>query len=347
VKEKLSVNIGIIGAGHMGYLHFLSCLKMKKPFQVICVADKSKNTRKKIEEFNIKTYVDYNSMLEKEELDCLIISLPNFLKKECIEISSNYCSKIFVDKPIARNYQETKDIFNITNKKGVQIMVGTNYRYHPHIQKIKEKLDMGIVGDIKLASYELIMNGPLSHPRTPRPIADWYVDPEKSGGGAVIDLGYHLLDLNQWFFGPSKVKFASIDHIMNLPVDDSSTIITESEDGNLRSVFNVGWFSKVIFPEFNFRVNLHGSNGYLSSEKFTPNNLYLHAVKIAITNFIKKITLREIDYLSFTFYYSSFYKIIEEFLTSVQNDMEFPIDFEDQLEVMKIIDSIYERGKNE
>jgi len=343
----MTINIGIIGAGHMGYLHLLSCLKMKKPFKVRCVADKSKRTLKKIEGFNVNTYEDYNIMLEKEDLDCLIISLPNFLKKDCIELSSDYCQNIFVDKPIARSYQETKDIFDIANKKSVKIMVGTNYRYHPNIQKMKKLLEIGVAGDIKIASYELIMNGPLSHPRTPRPIADWYVDPERSGGGAVIDLAYHLLDLNQWFFGDSKVKFSTTEHIMNLPVEDSSTIITESEDGGLRSVFNVGWFSKVIFPEFNFRVNLHGSNGYLSSEKYAPSNLYLHAVKLAMTNLFKRVTFQELDYLSYTYYYSSFYDIIKEYLFSVQNDREFHIDFRDQLEVMKIIDVIYWRNKNE
>jgi predicted dehydrogenase len=319
---------------------------MKQPYNVTCVADTSKKTRKKIEKFGIKTYRDYGEMLENENFDCLIISLPNFLKKECIEFSSNYCNNLFVDKPIARNYKETKEISNIINKKGVKLMVGTNYRYHPNIKKIKELLDIGVAGEIKISSYELIMNGPLSHPKTPRPIADWYIDPERSGGGAVIDLAYHLLDLNQWFFGPSKVKFASIEHIMNLPVEDSATIITESENGQLRSIFNVGWFSKVIFPDFNFRVNLHGSNGFLSSEKYSPKNLYLHAVKTAMINFIKKITFQEIDYLSYTYYYSSFYEVIKEYLLRVKNDEEFSINFQDQLEVMKIIDTVYGRKIN-
>lgn len=331
----------------MGYLHFLSCMKMRDLCIVKGVADKSTSIRKKIEKYNINAYADYESMLEKEDIDCVIISLPNFLKKDCIEVTSKYNVNMFVDKPVARNFEETKDIFNIINKNGVQLMVGANYRYHPNIQKIKESLDNGTAGNIKIASYELIMNGPFSHPRTPKPIADWYIDPEKSGGGAVIDLAYHLLDLNQWFFGPSKLRFSILEHIMRLPVEDSSTIVTESEDGSIRSIFNVGWFSKVIFPEFNFRVNLHGSNGFLSSEKFAPRNLYSHAVKEAIKNFFRKITFQEIEYLSYTYYYSSFYKIMREFLTHVEKGEKIPVKFEDQLEVMKIIDEIYKRGRKD
>jgi predicted dehydrogenase len=342
----MSIKIGVIGAGHMGFLHLLSCLKMKNPFVVNGVADKSKNIRKKISEYNVPTYDDYKTMLEEDEFDCVIVSLPNFLKKDSIEYISDYDIDVFIDKPIARNYKETVEIKNVVERSGNQLMVGTNYRYHPNIQKVKDTLETGKAGNIWIGSYELIMNGPFSHPRTPRPIADWYIDPERSGGGAVLDLGYHLLDLNQWFFGKSKLKFSTMDHVLNLPVEDSAIIITESEDGSIKSVFNVGWFSKVIFPEFNFRVNLHGSNGFISSEKYAPRNMYMHAVKQAISNFFRKITFNQINYLSYTYYYSSFYEIIKEFLTSVKNGDDFPVDLEGQLEVMRIIDEVYRRGEN-
>jgi predicted dehydrogenase len=340
----MTTKVGIIGAGHMGYLHFLSCLKMGKEYKIY-VAEKSKRIQKKISSYNIPTFDNYTDLVDKEDLDCVIISLPNFLKKECVEYVSKKHIDIFIDKPIARNLDETKEIEKRIKKDGTKLMVGTNYRYHPNIIEMKKILENGTVGDIKIASYELIMNGPLSHPRRPRQIADWYIDPELSGGGAVLDLAYHLIDLNQWFFGPSKLKYSIYSNLMNLPVEDSSTIITESEDGSRRSIFNVGWFSKVIFPEFNFRVILHGSNGFLSSEKLAPQNLYVHAVKEAFINFAKRITLQEIDYLSYTYYYKSFYQIIKEFLKSVKEGEEFPIIFEDQLAVMEIIDKVYKRGE--
>ena len=153
-------------------------------------------------------------------------------------------------------------------------------------------------------------------------------------------MGYHLLDLNQWFFGDSKLIFSNTKHFLNLPVEDCSTIITESVDG-VQSVFNVGWFSKVIFPEFNFRVNLHGSNGFVSSEKFAPSNMYLNAITQALVNFTKKITLRPISYMSYTYYYSSFFEIVKEFLNNVKNGEDFSVDLEDQLEVMRLISEVY------
>jgi predicted dehydrogenase len=340
----MTLKIGIIGAGHMGYLHFLSCLKMGKEYNLY-VAEKSKRIQKKISSYNISIYDDYTDLVDNTDIDCVIISLPNFLKKECIKYVSKNNIDIFIDKPIARNLDETKEIEKIIKKDGTRIMVGTNYRYHPNIIDLKQRLENGVIGDIKIASYELIMNGPLSHPRHPRQIADWYINPELSGGGAILDLAYHLIDLNQWFFGSSKLRYCTYDNLMNLPVEDSSTIITESEDGTLRSVFNVGWFSKVIFPEFNFRVLLHGSNGYLSSEKLAPNNLYFHAIKESISNFVKKITFQEIDYLSYTYYYKSFYQIIKEFLNCVKTGEEFPVSFEDQLAVMELINKAYKKGK--
>jgi len=63
------------------------------------------------------------------------------------------------------------------------------------VQNVKKMFDEGRVGDVVLATSELIMDGPFSHPLVPKPVPEWWFDKEKTGGGALLDLGYHLVDL--------------------------------------------------------------------------------------------------------------------------------------------------------
>ncbi|GAH40986.1 unnamed protein product, partial [marine sediment metagenome] len=140
---------------------------MSDMVQVKGVADKSARNRNLASQYKIKAYEDYRDLINKEELDCLIISLPNFLKKECVEYAAEKGIDVFLDKPMARNYAEAKEIAHQVGRRGTRLMVGSNYRYHPSIRKIKDLWEEGRIGDVHLATSELIMNGPFSHPLTP------------------------------------------------------------------------------------------------------------------------------------------------------------------------------------
>ena len=340
------INVGIIGLGHMGLLHFFSCLKLNSIVEVIGIADKSKNIRNKYSKYNINMYEDYHNLIDKEDLDCIIISLPNFVKKDCVKYASENSLDIFLDKPLGKNYEEAIEISHYVQKNGIRLMVGSNYRYHPNIRKVKNLYDDGRIGDIHLADFELIMNGPFSHPLVPIPISEWYIDPERAGGGALLDLGYHLIDLDVWFFGVGGIFFSHLDNILNLPVEDSVTIVIQHKERGLLSTVNAGWFSKIIFPEFNFRVNLHGTAGYLSTEKYSPKFMRLNAINEALKNTLKKIMGKEINYLSYTYYYSSFFEIMRDFLSSIKSGEDLSVSLKDQVEVMRLIDEAYSNNKN-
>ena len=96
------MNVAILGLGRMGELHFLNALKMKD-VNIVAVADKKKDPHM-IESNRVKFYNDYQKLLDCEDLDAVVISLPNYLKKESIIYSAERGVDIFVDKPLARNY---------------------------------------------------------------------------------------------------------------------------------------------------------------------------------------------------------------------------------------------------
>lgn len=338
------LRVGVIGLGHMGQLHLLNALRVDG-INVVAAADKSVRNRKAVEKYHVKTYDDYSKLIDAEELDAVIISLPNFIKKESVSYAAENNLDIFLDKPIARNFAEAQEIVQKVKKENVRMMVGVNYRYFPCVEKLKKNLDDGEIGDAVIASSELVLNGPISHSVVPTPVPEWWLNKEMAGGGALLDLGYHLIDLLSWMLGDLKVAYSSLGYRLNLPLEDAGTIVLESKNHATTCVVNVGWFSKSIFPDFNFRINIHGTVGFDSTDRYIPRNPRAYAVKEGMLNLLRKVLHRKLHYLSYTYYYSSFYTMMELFFEALKHGSELPISSEKQLDVIKIIDSVYRQHK--
>jgi myo-inositol 2-dehydrogenase/D-chiro-inositol 1-dehydrogenase len=337
------LRIAVIGLGNMGKLHLLNALRMKR-INVVACADKSERNRNWVTKYHVRAYDDYVKLIDSEELDAVVISLPNFLKKEAVAYAAEHKLAIFLEKPLSRNFAEGQEIVQKVRKENVTLMVGANYRYYDCVQRLKNSLDDGRIGNIAIATSELILNGPLSYGLVPKPVPEWWFDREKSGGGALLDLGYHLIDILFWMFGDLEVKYSNLEYKLNLPVEDTCTVVLKSKNKSTNCVVNVGWFSKSIFPDFNFRINLHGTAGYDSTERYAPRDLRVHAVKQGTLNLLRKMLRKQIPYLSYTYYYWSYYRILDLFFEGLNQQNQLPISLEQELNVMQAIDYVYKQN---
>jgi len=340
------LNIGIIGLGNMGKLHLLNALRIDG-VKVVAAADKSENNRKSVEKYHVKTYDDYTKLIDAEELDAVIVSLPNFLKKDCVFYAAEKKLNIFLEKPMALNYAEAQEMVQKVEKENVRMTVGVNYRYYPCVQKLKNNFDDGRIGDAVIATSDLILSGPMSHGAVPAPVPEWWLNKETAGGGALIDLGYHLIDIFSWMFGDLDVTYSNLGYRFNLPVEDSATVVLKSRAQGVTCLVNVGWFSKSVFPDFNFRVNIHGTAGYDSTDKYSPRDLRVNAVKEGMQNILRRIIFKKTNYLSYTYYYSSYYEILDLFFEALSHETEFPISLKKELEVIRLIDTVYNQHSGE
>ncbi len=190
----------------------------------------------------------------------------------------------------------------------------------------------------------MVLNGPISHAVVPVPVPEWWLNKDLAGGGALLDLGYHLIDLLGWLLGDFNVAYSNLGHQLHLPVEDDGTIVLKSKNLAAKAIVNVGWFSKTIFPDFNFRLTMHGTVGFDSTDQYIPANPVFNAVKEGVLNLARKIVMKKLNYLAYTYYYASFYKIMETFFESLKSGSEFPIDLQSQLDTMRIIDSAYRQN---
>lgn len=338
------IKVGIIGLGRMGMLHLMNCLQIDD-VKVVAAADSSKKALKKAKSTGInRLYADYHDLLNhSSNLDAVVMSLPNFLHFETIQLALETGLDVFTEKPMASTVEECREIVRLVEKSGRKFMVGHCVRFMEAVEKTKEGMDKGLIGNLEVVTLEEVINGPFAHPRVPAPVSDWWFDPKKSGGGALLDIGYHMIDLFRFFVGDAHVIFSSLDYKFNLPVEDGAIVILRSSGSSAKGIINVGWYQKTIFPKYNFRVILHGNAGYLSSDDLVPYNLYFHAIKEGTKNLLRRIVGKKIHPLSYTYYYEAFYKELAHFFGCVKNDSDILVSPTDGLKTVELIQEAYEK----
>jgi len=335
----MALKVGIIGLGKVGRLRLRICRAMDN-IEVVAVADSSKRALQVAKKMGVKKlYNSYNELLRLSDVDVVVISLPNFLHKESIVAAIEADKHVFVEKPLAMTSVECEEVMHLADKRGVKLMVGHNYRFLDCVKKVKSVYERGIIGDVELSTFELVYDA-FASSLEPTPMSEWYFDVKKTGGW-LLDAGYHLIDLFQWFFGDAEVLYAHLDSRFHLSSEDHAIIVLGSKNGTARGVLNVGWFSKLTFPRFNFRVILHGTAGFVSTEQFVPRNLYIHAVKEGVKNVLKRALEIEIRPLTYTYFYSSYAEELRHFFNCLKNDEEPIVTARDAFDVVKTIENIY------
>ncbi len=258
-----TVKLGIIGFGYIGQIHLRNSVKLENA-EVVGVADVSQKALNKAKKFGVKKiFSDYKDLLQDPEIDAVLISLPTHLHLQCTRDSAEAGKDIFLEKPIARNSDEAKELLAEVNKHSVKLMVGYHLPFHSGFREIKESMDKGILGDVVTAHAIFIASGPFFHRAegySPVPVPEWWFNKQLTGGGVLIDLGSHMINLLRWYFGEIKDIRSCLGYRFNMDFEDSALCMIKFESGT-KAVVDVGWFSQ----DFMLKLDLLGSVKHASA----------------------------------------------------------------------------------
>ena len=148
------------------------------------------------------TFDDYRKMLELDELDAVSVCTPNYAHFQPTIDALNAGKHVFCEKPIAMNALEAAQMVAASRKTGKILQIGYCYRFANTNQTLKRYIDAGELGEIYYAHATAMRV---------RGIPGWgvFIDKEKQGGGPLIDIGVHILDLSLWLMGHPKPISAS------------------------------------------------------------------------------------------------------------------------------------------
>jgi len=315
------VNLGLIGLGQMGKIHLHNCLRLKNA-RLIAVSDVSEKSLLRAKKAGVKhAFKDYNDLLNDPSINAVIISLPTFLHAEAAIKAAEHRKHILVEKPLARNTTEAKRILSAAKQNAVKLMVGYPLRFSPSFINLKNELKKGTLGDVQVAVANHISTGPFfsrAEKLIPKPVPSWWFDKKLTGGGALIDLGCHMINLLRWYFGEAGSIQSRLGHRFNMNFEDHATCILKFKNGTIATV-NVGWFARY----HKVSVDLYGTVKHASATSKSPS----------IIDYAKKIFTSDTS--------SSFYKELEHFVNCISSDTTPSPSGEEGLEDLRLISTAY------
>lgn len=278
-----TVKLGIIGLGSIGQLHLKNSLKLAN-VNLIAVSDLSKKALRLAKNLGVKkTYTNYEKMLADDEIEAVIIALPNHLHLECATKAAEQKKHILLEKPMARSVIEAKKIISIAQKNSIKMMIGYPLRFNPIFRTLKEKIDSGCLGEIALAYATNVSSGPFAEravDNAPMPVPEWWFNKKLTGGGVLMDLGSHLINLLRWYFGEITNIHGHFGYLFNMDFEDSATCIAKFRSGTT-AVICCGWFSQMLQQ----KVELLGTVTHAKAElSYKSNPLVNVAQKLLTSN---------------------------------------------------------------
>lgn len=211
MQKKKTVNFGVIGLG-MGRGHLEGYLRAPNA-EVIGIADLNEARLKECKErYNIENaFTNYHDLLKLKKLDAVSIAVPNFLHKPITIDALEAGKHVLVEKPMALNAKEGQEMLDTAKKRGLKLMLQFNNRYRGDVQMIKKYVEAGDFGDIYFAKTGWVRRRGIPG------AGGWFTTKAQSGGGPMIDLGVHVIDMTMYMMGSPKPIAASGCTVQKFP----------------------------------------------------------------------------------------------------------------------------------
>ncbi len=196
--ETQRLRVGVIGAG-IGATHLAAYNQLPRVEVVALAGLDDDRVRRVAAEYQVpQTYREYEQLLAAPGIDAVSICLPNALH-EPVSIAALGAGKhVLVEKPLARNSAEAHMMIDAARASGRVLMVSFDKRYRGDVQWIKQYIDSGAIGRIYYAKAHWMRRAGIPQ------LGSWFVSKEQAGGGPLIDLGVHVLDIALYLMGEPR-----------------------------------------------------------------------------------------------------------------------------------------------
>lgn len=194
-----TIKVGVMGAGAISRNH-CNGITMHKQAELVGIADIHQGRRRAVKkQFGIaRQYTNIKDMIADPDIDAVSIALPTHQHAAAAIASLEAGKHVMLDKPFAMNQKEAKAVIAASKKAGKVCLVGMNQRFTEDAQTVKTLIQRGDLGSVYyMRSYWLRRAG------APR-FGTWFGQKSKSGGGCLLDIGCHMLDLGLFLLNNFK-----------------------------------------------------------------------------------------------------------------------------------------------
>lgn len=192
------IKVGIIGTGGISHFHMNGYKALPELCEVVAVCDIDENKLKAYAaQYGVeRCYTDYNEMMEKERLDAVSVTTWNNAHCGATVAALNGGANVICEKPMAMNAAEAKLMEEAAIKNNKLLQIGFVRRFGTDAEAAKDFIDSGAAGNIYFANVSYLRRNGCP--------GGWFGDRSYSGGGPLIDLGVHVMDLARYLAGCPK-----------------------------------------------------------------------------------------------------------------------------------------------
>lgn len=244
--------LGVVGAGMIGDVHIeTACSLPDVRLAAIC------DTREgaavvAATKTGAHAYTHYRELAYEERLDGVILCTPPNTHYEVARFFLSHGVDVLCEKPLAINGTQAREMYACANENGRLLMLASKFRYVEGVAAARQLLREESLGKIRHAEIVFSSNVDMC--------SRWNSDPEKSGGGVVIDNGSHAADICRYLFGPvTSVAAVAYCRTPGLPVEDSAYLYLGTGNGAGVTV-DISWSLDRKLPYF---IRIYGERGRL------------------------------------------------------------------------------------
>ena len=337
---------GVIGAGGIADRRTIPGLMMAENAELVAVMEINMEFAERLRaKYGAKrAYDKEEDLLSDPEVDAVYIATPIVLHARQAKMAADHGKHILLEKPIAMTSAEGEEVVEYCRTKGVQIAAGFMMRFGSHVMSMKKAIAEGKIGTV-VSGYAQFT---LWLPYEP---GNWRQVKAKAGGGAMMDLSVHTIDLMEYITGMRVTHVSSFNEKIAFPepeydVEDSSTILMRMENGAqcvVQSNFNI--------PDeaSRWRVEFFGTKGRLLGDTMIGqiDGGKLNAVFIdKNVGYSAEQTHADDVGIEIEGDFGNMYtREIESFSDSILNGKPLVVPASDAVHVQKIMENAYRSGQ--
>ncbi|WP_250630564.1 Gfo/Idh/MocA family protein [Rhodoflexus caldus] len=253
--------ITMLGSGFIAGFYTMSIHGLRSRDRIISVYARSQEKGEKFaREWGIpKVYTDMAAAINDPETDTIVVGLPNHLHKEAILLAAKAGKAVLCTKPLGMNAKDAKEILEAVEKAGVFHGYMEDLVYTPKTQKALQYIRAGALGTPMWAR---------SRETHPGPHSDWFWDSSLSGGGAIIDLACHCIEITRNYIGkdirPVEVVCWADTLMKPIEAEDNAVGMIRYENGAMAQ-FEVSWTFR---GGLDLRDEVSGTEGSMRLDNF-------------------------------------------------------------------------------
>jgi len=204
MSKKEKVRVGIIGCGGIAFGKHMPSLSKLDNVEMVAFCDlieeRAQKATKQYGTKNSLVCTDYRRLLEDKKIDVVHVCTPNKSHSEITVAALEAGKYVMCEKPIAKNVEGAKAMLEAAKRIGKKLTIGYQNRYRADSLYLKQICQRGDLGEIYFAKAHAIRR---------RAVPTWgvFLNEEEQGGGPLIDIGTHALDLTLWMMNNYKPKY--------------------------------------------------------------------------------------------------------------------------------------------